>query len=160
MLYLLEGRYPGMRQLTVQYRSETVQARIKADPAFAEALLREATDMFLNGEAEAARLLLRDVVNATVGFEQIAPRRQIARARACIVCFLLVETQPWKSLSAGFFGDSKGTQYLFRNAYRPPRLRESCTLRKTVASLEWRGIRLHGKGGAGILNLAPSDCRF
>jgi len=60
-----------MRQLTVD-SSETVQARIKADPEFAEALLREATDMFLNGEAEAARLLLRDVVNATVGFEQIA----------------------------------------------------------------------------------------
>lgn len=60
-----------MGQLTVD-SSGTVQARIKVDPAFAEALLREATDMFLNGEAEAARLLLRDVVNATVGFEQIA----------------------------------------------------------------------------------------
>jgi DNA-binding phage protein len=60
-----------MKQLTVD-SSETVQARIKADPEFAEALLREATDMFLNGEAEAARLLLRDVVNATVGFEQLA----------------------------------------------------------------------------------------
>lgn len=60
-----------MKQLTVD-SGETVQARIKADPEFAEALLREATDMFLNGEAEVARLLLRDVVNATVGFEQIA----------------------------------------------------------------------------------------
>jgi DNA-binding phage protein len=60
-----------MERLTAD-SSETVQSRIKADPAFAEALLREATDMFLNGEAEAARLLLRDVVNATVGFEQIA----------------------------------------------------------------------------------------
>ena len=60
-----------MGQLTVD-SSNTLQARIKADPAFAEALLREATDMFLNGEAEASRLLLRDVVNATVGFEQIA----------------------------------------------------------------------------------------
>ena len=60
-----------MRQLTVD-SSKTIQVRIKADPAFAEALLREATDMFLNGEAEASRLLLRDVVNATVGFEQIA----------------------------------------------------------------------------------------
>lgn len=60
-----------MKRLTVD-SGETVQARIKTDPAFAEALLREATDMFLNGEAESARLLLRDVVNATVGFEQIA----------------------------------------------------------------------------------------
>lgn len=60
-----------MGQLTVD-SSKTLQARIKADPAFVEALLREAADMFLNGEAEASRLLLRDVVNATVGFEQIA----------------------------------------------------------------------------------------
>ena len=60
-----------MKKLTVD-SSATIQDRIKAEPAFAEALLREATDMFLNGEAEAARLLLRDVVNATVGFEQIA----------------------------------------------------------------------------------------
>ncbi len=60
-----------MKKLTVD-SSTTIQDRIKAEPAFAEALLREATDMFLNGEAEAARLLLRDVVNATVGFEQIA----------------------------------------------------------------------------------------
>ena len=60
-----------MKHMTVD-SDETVLARIKTDPAFAEALLREATDMFLNGEAEAARLLLRDVVNATVGFEQIA----------------------------------------------------------------------------------------
>ena len=60
-----------MSQITVD-SSTTVQSRIKTDPLFAEALLREATDMFLNGEAEAARLLLRDVVNATVGFEQIA----------------------------------------------------------------------------------------
>ncbi|GAB6059365.1 helix-turn-helix domain-containing transcriptional regulator [Desulfonatronum parangueonense] len=60
-----------MIQITVD-SAETVQARIKKDRAFAEALLREAADMFLNGEAEAARLLLREVVSATVGFEQIA----------------------------------------------------------------------------------------
>lgn len=64
-----------MKQMTVD-SAATVRARIKTDPAFAEALLREATDMFLNGEAEAARLLLRDVVNATVGFEQIAAATQ------------------------------------------------------------------------------------
>lgn len=64
-----------MRQMTVD-SAATVRVRIKTDPAFAEALLREATDMFLNGEADAARLLLRDVVNATVGFEQIAAATQ------------------------------------------------------------------------------------
>lgn len=64
-----------MKQITID-SAETVRARIKTDPAFAQALLREATDMFLNGEAQAARLLLRDVVNATVGFEQIAAATQ------------------------------------------------------------------------------------
>lgn len=60
-----------MGQLTAD-SSGMVQARIKTDPAFTEALLREGTDMFLSGETEAACLLLRDVVNATMGFEQIA----------------------------------------------------------------------------------------
>jgi DNA-binding phage protein len=35
-------------------------------------LLDEAATLFLNGEPEAARLLLRDLVNATLGFETLA----------------------------------------------------------------------------------------
>jgi hypothetical protein len=41
-------------------------------PAFAQALLDEAATLFLNGEPETARLILRDLVNATRGFEQFA----------------------------------------------------------------------------------------
>lgn len=48
---------------------ETVVARVARDPKFAKALLDEAATLFLNGEPEAARLILRDLVNATVGFE-------------------------------------------------------------------------------------------
>lgn len=54
--------------LTVDYR-ETIAARIKEDPAFARALLDEATTLLLNGEAESARLLLRDLTHGLVGFE-------------------------------------------------------------------------------------------
>jgi DNA-binding phage protein len=50
----------------------TVVERVSRDPAFAQALLDEAGRLFLNGEAETARLILRDLVNATVGFEQLA----------------------------------------------------------------------------------------
>jgi DNA-binding phage protein len=50
----------------------TVAERIRHDPAFANALLDEATNLFLNGEPETARLLLRDLVNATLGFEALA----------------------------------------------------------------------------------------
>ena len=51
---------------------KTVQARAKRDPAFARALLDEAVTLFLNGEPETAKRVLRDLVNATVGFESLA----------------------------------------------------------------------------------------
>lgn len=51
---------------------ETVAARVQNDPAFAQALLDEAITLFVNGESESAKLILRDLVNATVGFEALA----------------------------------------------------------------------------------------
>ncbi len=51
---------------------ETVAARVRNDPAFAQALLDEAITLFVNGEPESAKLILRDLVNATVGFEALA----------------------------------------------------------------------------------------
>ncbi len=50
----------------------TVVAGDECDPAFAKALLDEAATRFLNGEPGTARLILRDLVNATVGFETLA----------------------------------------------------------------------------------------
>ena len=35
-------------------------------------MLGESATLFLNGEPEAARLMLRDLVNATIGFESLA----------------------------------------------------------------------------------------
>lgn len=51
---------------------ETVKERANRDPAFAKALLDEAATLFLNGEPQTARLILRDLVNASVGFETLA----------------------------------------------------------------------------------------
>jgi DNA-binding phage protein len=51
---------------------ETVLERAHRDEAFATALLDEAATLFLNGESETARLVLRDLVNATIGFEHLA----------------------------------------------------------------------------------------
>ena len=56
---------------------ETVNARIQRDSAFATALLDESIYLFLNGEAETARLILRDIVNATIGFEELAIQTSI-----------------------------------------------------------------------------------
>lgn len=51
---------------------ETVVKRVQRDPAFAKAMLDEAATLFLNGEPDTARVILRDLVNATVGFETLA----------------------------------------------------------------------------------------
>ena len=53
---------------------QTVIERVERDPAFAKALLDEA--LFLSGEPDTARLILRDLVNATVGFETLAELTQ------------------------------------------------------------------------------------
>ncbi len=51
---------------------QTVAERVRRDPAFAKALLDEAATLFLNGEPHTTRLILRDLVNATVGFKGLA----------------------------------------------------------------------------------------
>lgn len=54
----------------------TVVERVTHDPEFAKALLDEAATLFLSGEPDAARLILRDLVNATLGFERLAEATQ------------------------------------------------------------------------------------
>lgn len=60
-----------MQQIARDYK-ETVENRLRHDPAYAAALLDEAISLFLSGEPVTARLILRDLVNATVGFEKLA----------------------------------------------------------------------------------------
>jgi DNA-binding phage protein len=57
--------------LTRDFKNSIVE-RVQRDPAFAKALLDEAASLFLNGEPDMARVILRDLVNATVGFEALA----------------------------------------------------------------------------------------
>lgn len=51
---------------------ETVRARIERDPAFREMLLEEGVECLLAGEVETGKSILRDYVNATVGFQELA----------------------------------------------------------------------------------------
>jgi hypothetical protein len=57
--------------LTRDFR-ETVQARAKRDPAFRRALLKEAIDCMLAGDVETGKIVLRDYINATIGFAELA----------------------------------------------------------------------------------------
>ncbi len=51
---------------------ETIQARARRDEAFREALLTEAVDAMLSGDVETGKTVLRDYINATVGFDALA----------------------------------------------------------------------------------------
>jgi DNA-binding phage protein len=50
---------------------DTIQARAQRDSAFRHGLFEEAIEAFLSNDTETGKLLLRDYVNATVGFEKL-----------------------------------------------------------------------------------------
>src|ERR1043165_6330472 len=63
---------------------ELVQAQVRADKKFAEALLREGVDAMLSGDVDTGKTILRDYIKATVGFEELgeatgAPPKSLIR---------------------------------------------------------------------------------
>jgi DNA-binding phage protein len=57
--------------LTKAFR-ETVYKRAQRDGAFRRAMLTEAVNAYLGGDEATGKIVLRDVINATIGFEQLA----------------------------------------------------------------------------------------
>jgi DNA-binding phage protein len=51
---------------------ETIKARAQRDPAFRRELLREGVETMLNGDVETGKTVLRNYINATVGFGELA----------------------------------------------------------------------------------------
>ena len=56
--------------LTRDFR-ETTFARAQRDGAFRKALLTEAVNAYLSGEETVGKTVLRDFINATIGFEKL-----------------------------------------------------------------------------------------
>ncbi len=57
--------------LTRDFR-ETILARVQREPRYREALFTEAINAYLAGDTATGKSILRDLVNATVGFEGLA----------------------------------------------------------------------------------------
>jgi len=57
--------------LTREFRNN-IAARAERDPRFREALFTEALNAYLAGDTAVGKAILRDLVNATVGFEELA----------------------------------------------------------------------------------------
>jgi DNA-binding phage protein len=56
---------------------ETIRARVARDPKFRKELLREGIESMLTGDISTAKTILRDYINATVGFTDLAEATQI-----------------------------------------------------------------------------------
>lgn len=51
---------------------ETIQIRAERDPDFREQLLKEGIECLLAGEVDTGKAVLRDYINATIGFDELA----------------------------------------------------------------------------------------
>jgi DNA-binding phage protein len=56
---------------------ETIRARAQREPKFRQALLREAVESYLTGDLETGKSVLRDYVNATIGFHALEEQTDI-----------------------------------------------------------------------------------
>jgi hypothetical protein len=57
--------------LTKDFR-ETIRNRAQHDAVFRRALLQEAVELLLSGDVETGQALVRNYINATVGFQELA----------------------------------------------------------------------------------------
>jgi DNA-binding phage protein len=51
---------------------DTMLARVRSDPAFAEALLTEGVNALLEGDIDTGKAVLRDYIKATIGFQALS----------------------------------------------------------------------------------------
>jgi DNA-binding phage protein len=56
---------------------ETIRARVERDPKFRKELLREGVEAMLVGDVATAKTILRDYINATLGFRDLAEATHI-----------------------------------------------------------------------------------
>src|SRR6202166_653714 len=56
---------------------QTVRARVERDPKFRKELLREGVEAMLSGDVATGKTILRDYINATVGFSDLAEATRI-----------------------------------------------------------------------------------
>jgi DNA-binding phage protein len=56
---------------------QTVRARVERDPKFRRELLREGVEAMLSGDVATGKTILRDYINATVGFSDLAEATRI-----------------------------------------------------------------------------------
>lgn len=59
--------------LTREFKA-TAQARLQSDRKYRKALLRKGVECLLAGDLDTGKAILRDYINATIGFEELSRR--------------------------------------------------------------------------------------
>jgi hypothetical protein len=59
--------------LTREFK-ETVQARLQSDRKYRKKLLRDGVECLLAGDLDTGKAILRDYINATIGFDELSRR--------------------------------------------------------------------------------------
>ena len=65
-----EGGRAEVTPLTSNFK-DTIKARIERDPEFRDELFREGVQCFLQGDLETGKSILRNFINATIGFQRL-----------------------------------------------------------------------------------------
>jgi len=120
---------------------DTVRARVERDPKFRRALLREGIEAMLAGDVATAKAILRDYINATLGFADLAEATQIPSKSLMRMLgpagnpradnlFEIVSPPSTTTSAKGPLRDFKNRYRLrWREAVRDPSLRSRCSLR-------------------------------
>src|ERR1035437_10471040 len=85
---------------------ETIRARVERDPKFRKELLREGVEAMLAGDVATAKTILRDYINATVGFTDLAEATKIS-----IRSLAAIEQSDFRKLPGGIYNTSYIRQY-------------------------------------------------
>lgn len=71
---------------------ETIRARVQGDPAFKEALLKEAIDCLLSGDVDTGKAVLKDFIKATTGFERLS--KEVSKSPESLIRMLGPQGNP------------------------------------------------------------------
>lgn len=125
--------------LTRDFR-ETVQARAKRDAAYREGLLVEAVESLLAGELELGKELLRDYINAAVGFPKLAAHTNI-HVKTLHQMFGPKGNPTSSNLFeiVAYLQETEGVRFVVRPARDRMRRQRSILKRKTSTSVARRG---------------------
>jgi hypothetical protein len=111
-----------IKQLVTRDFKETIRDRVQRDSKFRKELLREGLEAMLSGEIAVAKTILRDYINATVGFTGLAEATHIP-PKSLMRMFGPTGNPRAANLFevVGFLQHREGVRFAFTSKPRPPK---------------------------------------